>query len=77
MTPRGRILGLAASAAALPVVSCRAAARACPARPVTMIVPASTSRAADQLTPEALAACQKAEIDKWRPIVKATGIKAE
>lgn len=33
--------------------------------------------AADQLTPEALAAYQKAEIEKWWPIVKAAGIKAE
>jgi tripartite-type tricarboxylate transporter receptor subunit TctC len=32
---------------------------------------------ADQLTPQALAAFQKAEIDKWWPIVKAAGIKAE
>jgi tripartite-type tricarboxylate transporter receptor subunit TctC len=30
---------------------------------------------ADQLTPEALAALQKAEIDKWWPIIKAAGIK--
>jgi tripartite-type tricarboxylate transporter receptor subunit TctC len=33
--------------------------------------------APDQLSPEALAAFQKAEIDKWWPIVKAAGIKAE
>ncbi|MGZ5907231.1 MAG: Bug family tripartite tricarboxylate transporter substrate binding protein [Reyranella sp.] len=32
---------------------------------------------ADQLTPQALAAFQKAEIDKWWPIVKEAGIKAE
>ena len=31
----------------------------------------------EQLTPQALAAFQKAEIDKWWPIVKAAGIKAE
>ena len=31
----------------------------------------------DQLTPEALAAFHKAEIDKWWPIIKAAGIKAE
>jgi tripartite-type tricarboxylate transporter receptor subunit TctC len=31
----------------------------------------------DQLTPEALAALQKAETGKWWPIVKAAGIKAE
>lgn len=31
----------------------------------------------DQLTPAALAAFQKAEIEKWWPIVKAAGIKAE
>jgi tripartite-type tricarboxylate transporter receptor subunit TctC len=30
---------------------------------------------ADQLTPEALAALQKAEIEKWWPIIKAAGIK--
>jgi hypothetical protein len=28
-------------------------------------------------TPEALGALQKAEIDKWWPIIKAAGIKAE
>jgi tripartite-type tricarboxylate transporter receptor subunit TctC len=32
---------------------------------------------ADQLTPQALGAFQKAEIEKWWPIVKAAGIKAE
>src|SRR5262249_58374218 len=31
----------------------------------------------DQLTPEALAAFQKAEIDKWWPIIKAANIKGE
>jgi tripartite-type tricarboxylate transporter receptor subunit TctC len=31
----------------------------------------------EQQTPEALAAFQKAEIDKWWPIVKAAGIKGE
>ena len=31
----------------------------------------------DQQTPEALAAQQKAEIEKWWPIIKAAGIKAE
>jgi tripartite-type tricarboxylate transporter receptor subunit TctC len=31
----------------------------------------------DQQTPEALAAYQKAEIEKWWPIIKAAGIKAE
>jgi tripartite-type tricarboxylate transporter receptor subunit TctC len=30
---------------------------------------------ADQLTPEALAALQKAEIEKWWPIIAAAGIK--
>jgi tripartite-type tricarboxylate transporter receptor subunit TctC len=33
--------------------------------------------AADQLTPQTLGAFQKAEIDKWWPIVRAAGIKAE
>ena len=32
---------------------------------------------AEQLTPQALGAWQKAEIEKWWPIVKAAGIKAE
>jgi tripartite-type tricarboxylate transporter receptor subunit TctC len=32
---------------------------------------------ADQLTPQALGAWQKAEIEKWWPIVKEAGIKAE
>jgi tripartite-type tricarboxylate transporter receptor subunit TctC len=31
----------------------------------------------EQQTPEALVAFQKAEIDKWWPIIKAAGIKAE
>ena len=31
----------------------------------------------DRQTPEALAAYQKAEIEKWWPIIKAAGIKAE
>jgi tripartite-type tricarboxylate transporter receptor subunit TctC len=31
----------------------------------------------DQLTPEALAALQKAEIDKWWPLMKAAGIKPQ
>jgi len=31
----------------------------------------------DQQTPEALRALQKAEIEKWWPIIKAAGIKAE
>jgi tripartite-type tricarboxylate transporter receptor subunit TctC len=31
----------------------------------------------EQQTPEALAALQKADIDKWWPIIKAAGIKAE
>jgi tripartite-type tricarboxylate transporter receptor subunit TctC len=31
----------------------------------------------DQQTPEALRTFQKAEIEKWWPIIKAAGIKAE
>jgi tripartite-type tricarboxylate transporter receptor subunit TctC len=31
----------------------------------------------EQLTPEALFAHHKAEIDKWFPIIKAAGLKAE
>jgi len=31
----------------------------------------------DQQTPQALAAYQKADIEKWWPIVKAAGIKGE
>jgi hypothetical protein len=31
----------------------------------------------EQQTPEALAAHQKAEIEKWWPIVRAAGIKAQ
>ena len=33
--------------------------------------------AKERLTPEALGAYQKAEIEKWWPIVKAAGIKVE
>ena len=33
--------------------------------------------ARERLTPEALGAYQKAEIEKWWPIVKAAGIKVE
>ena len=31
----------------------------------------------EQQTPEALGALHKAEIDKWWPIIKTAGIKAE
>ena len=31
----------------------------------------------EQQTPEALAAFQKAEIERWYPIIKASGIKAQ
>jgi hypothetical protein len=31
----------------------------------------------DQQTPQALAALQKADIEKWWPIIKAANIKAE
>jgi tripartite-type tricarboxylate transporter receptor subunit TctC len=31
----------------------------------------------DQQTPEALAAYQKAEIEKWWPVIKAAGINGE
>jgi hypothetical protein len=31
----------------------------------------------DQQTPEALAALQKADIEKWWPIIKAANIKGE
>ena len=31
----------------------------------------------DRQTPEALAAYHKAEIEKWTPIIKASGVKAE
>ena len=33
--------------------------------------------AGERQTPEALAAFQKAEIEKWWPIIKAAGINAE
>jgi tripartite-type tricarboxylate transporter receptor subunit TctC len=31
----------------------------------------------EELTPEALGALQKADIEKWWPIIKAAGIRAE
>jgi hypothetical protein len=31
----------------------------------------------EQQAPEALGACQRAEIEKWWPLIKAAGIKAE
>jgi tripartite-type tricarboxylate transporter receptor subunit TctC len=31
----------------------------------------------DQLTPEALAALQKADMEKWWPVAKAAGLKKE
>jgi hypothetical protein len=31
----------------------------------------------EELTPDALGAWQKAEIEKWWPIIKAAGIKVE
>ena len=37
----------------------------------------SMSRPREQQTPEGLAAFQKAEIDKWWPIIKAAGISAQ
>ena len=37
----------------------------------------STSRPREQQTPEGLAAFQKAEIEKWWPIIKAANIKGE
>ena len=33
--------------------------------------------AAERLTPDALGAYQKAEIEKWWPIIKAAGIKVD
>jgi tripartite-type tricarboxylate transporter receptor subunit TctC len=33
--------------------------------------------AREELTPRALGALQKAEIEKWRPIINAAGIKVE
>jgi len=45
--------------------------REAPVRPGQTIFPRA------QLTPEALGAHQKAEIQKWWPIIKAAGIKSE
>src|SRR5215468_10814949 len=47
--PRRRFLGLAASAAVLPIASNPAAAQAYPSRPITMIVPASAGGPTDAI----------------------------
>jgi tripartite-type tricarboxylate transporter receptor subunit TctC len=39
--------------------------------------PAEVVYRPEQQTPQALRAFQKAEIEKWWPIIKAAGIKAE
>ena len=62
--PRRRLLTLAAGSAAFAALAERASAQTYPSRPVTMIVPASAGGPTDA-------------IDKWWPIVKAAGIKAE
>ena len=72
--PRRRFLHLAASAAAFPAVSDALADPTVRARLADLgqeIFPR------DKQTPEALGAFQKAEIEKWWPIIKAAGIKAE
>ena len=53
--------------------------RRSPIRPSRRSSPssASTSRRKEQQTPEGLAAFQKAEIEKWWPIIKAANIKGE
>ena len=47
--PRRRLLKLAVSAAALPVLAHKAAAQAYPSRPITMIVPASAGGPTDAI----------------------------
>jgi tripartite-type tricarboxylate transporter receptor subunit TctC len=56
-----------------------AKAQAYPTRPITIVVPYPAGGPTDTLaqTPEALAAQQKAEIEKWWPILKAANIKGE
>ena len=53
------------------------AALADPATRARLIEMGQEIPARDMQTPEALAAFQKAEIEKWWPIIKAAGIKAE
>ena len=48
-----------------------------PAVQQRLIVIGQESWPRDKQTPEALAALQKAEIDKWWPIIKAANIRAE
>jgi tripartite-type tricarboxylate transporter receptor subunit TctC len=47
--PRRRLLGLAASAAALPILAQEAVAQAFPSHPLTMVVPASAGGPTDAI----------------------------
>jgi tripartite-type tricarboxylate transporter receptor subunit TctC len=62
------------------IAKLNAAARAALADPVLrerLAVQSSVLPAADQQTPEALGAFQKAEADKWWPVIRAANIKIE